>query len=91
VRDGITSALDSINVKTRIFSPTELIRFIDDVVCPATGAGDDAPDYSPFDPINEQCIRRDLVTRVEKDRLILEAPSLRPSGLVIDGAPRWPR
>ncbi|WP_430321538.1 hypothetical protein, partial [Salmonella enterica] len=52
-----------------------------------TGAGDDAPDYSPFDPINEQCIRRDLVTRVEKDRLILEAPSLRPSGLVIDGAP----
>lgn len=87
VRDGITSALDSINVKTRIFSPTELIRFIDDVVCPATGAGDDAPDYSPFDPINEQCIRRDLVTRVEKDRLILEAPSLRPSGLVIDGAP----
>jgi conjugal transfer ATP-binding protein TraC len=90
VRDGITSALDSINVKTRIFSPTELIRFIDDVVCPATGAGDDAPDYSPFDPINEQCIRRDLVTRVEKDRLILEAPSLRPSGLVIDGARKWP-
>jgi hypothetical protein len=90
VRDGITSALDSINVKTRIFSPTELIRFIDDVVCPATGAGDDAPDYSPFDPINEQCIRRDLVTRVEKDRLILEAPSLRPSGLVIDGTPKWP-
>jgi len=87
VRDGITSALDSINVTTRIFSPTELIRFIDDVVCPATGAGDDAPDYSPFDPINEQCIRRDLVTRVEKDRLILEAPSLRPSGLVIDGTP----
>jgi hypothetical protein len=34
VRDGITSALDSINVTTRIFSPTELIRFIDDVVCP---------------------------------------------------------
>lgn len=87
IRDGITSALDSINVTTRIFSPTELIRFIDDVVCPATGAGDDAPDYSPFDPINEQCIRRDLVTCVEKDRLILDAPSLRPSGLVIDGAP----
>jgi len=47
VRDGITSALDSINVKTRIFSPTELIRFIDDVVCPATGAGDDAADADP--------------------------------------------
>ena len=87
VRDGIVSALDSINVSTRIFSPTELIRFIDDVVCPATGAGDDAPDYSPFDPINEQCVRRDLVTRVEKDRLILEAPSLRPSGVTVAGTP----
>ena len=87
VRDGIVSALDSINVSTRIFSPTELIRFIDDVVCPATGAGDDAPDYSPFDPINEQCVRRDLVTRVEKDRLILETPSLRPSGVTLAGTP----
>ena len=87
VRDGIVSALDSINVSTRIFSPTELIRFIDDVVCPATGAGDDAPDYSPFDPINEQCVRRDLVTRVEKDRMILEAPSLRPSGVTVAGTP----
>jgi conjugal transfer ATP-binding protein TraC len=87
VREGVTSAFDSINVATRILGPTELIRFIDDVVCPSTGAGDDAPDYSPFDPINEQCVRRDLVTRVEKDRLILDAPSLRPSGVVVDGAP----
>lgn len=88
VRDGIVSAFDSINVVSRSLGPTELIRFIDDVVCPSTGAGDDAPDYSPFDPINEQCVRRDLVTRVEKDRLILEAPSLRPSGMVVDGAPQ---
>jgi conjugal transfer ATP-binding protein TraC len=87
VREGIVSALDSISVETRILGPTELIRFIDDVVCPSTGAGDDAPDYSPFDPINEQCVRRDLVTRAEKDRLILEAPSLRPSGIVVDGTP----
>jgi conjugal transfer ATP-binding protein TraC len=87
MRDGIASAFDSINVATRILGPTELIRFIDDVVCPSTGAGDDAPDYSPFDPINEQCVRRDLVTRVEKNRLLLEAPSLRPSGMVIDGTP----
>ena len=87
VREGIVSAFDSINVQARVLGPTDLIRFIDDVVCPSTGAGDDAPDYSPFDPINEQCVRRDLVTRVEKDRLILEAPSLRPSGMIIDGAP----
>lgn len=88
VRDGIVSAFDSINVTSRIFGPTELIRFIDDVICPSTGAGDDAPDYSAFDAINEQCVRRDLVTRVEKDRLILEAPSLRPSGMVADGTPQ---
>jgi conjugal transfer ATP-binding protein TraC len=87
VRDGIVAAFDSINVPTRVLGPTDLIRFIDDVLCPSTCAGDDAPEYSPFDPINEQCLRRDLVTRVEKDRLILEAPSLRPSGKVIDGAP----
>jgi len=87
VRDGIVSALDSINATSRVLGPTELIRFIDDVICPSTGAGDDAPDYSPFDPINEQCVRRDLVTRTERDRLILEAPSLRPSGMVVDGAP----
>ena len=87
IREGLVSAFDSINVATRVLDPTELIRFIDDVVCPSTGAGDDAPDYSPFDPINEQCVRRDLVTRIERDRLILEAPSLRPSGLVVDGAP----
>ena len=32
-------------------------------------------------------MRRDLVTRVERDRLILQAPSLRPSGVIVDGAP----
>jgi len=87
IRDGIVAAFDSINVPSRVLGPTDLIRFIDDVLCPSTGAGDDAPEYSPFDPINEQCLRRDLVTRVEKDRLILEAPSLRPSGKMIDGTP----
>ncbi|KUR75344.1 type IV secretion system protein TraC [Novosphingobium sp. Fuku2-ISO-50] len=87
VRDGIVAAFDSINVPSRVLGPTDLIRFIDDMLCPSTGTGDDAPEYSPFDPINEQCVRRDLVTRVEKDRLILEASSLRPSGNMIDGAP----
>lgn len=87
VREGVVAAFDSINVPSRTLGPTELIRFIDDVCCPATGAADDAPTYSPYDPINEQCVRRDLVTRVEKDRLLLEAPSLRPSGDLIDGEP----
>ncbi len=87
IRDGVIAAFDSIGVTTRVFSPTDLIRFIDEVLCPSTGAADEAPDYSPFDPINEQCVRRDLVTRVDKNRLIIEAASLRPSGRIVDGAP----
>jgi conjugal transfer ATP-binding protein TraC len=87
MRDGVMAAFDSLGVTTRVLGPTDLIRFIDDVLCPSTGAGDEAPDYSPFDPINEQCVRRDLVTRVDKNRLIIESPSLRPSGRIIDGAP----
>jgi hypothetical protein len=43
------------------------------LLCPSSGAGDDAPDWSPRDPINEQCVRRDLVTVVGKDRICLEA------------------
>jgi conjugal transfer ATP-binding protein TraC len=87
MRKGVMSALDSINVASRIMQPTDVIRFIDDVACPSTGAGDDAPEYNPFDQINEQCVRRDLVTVVEKDRLLLRAQSLRPTGQTIDGVP----
>jgi len=88
IREGVVSALDSIGVQTRNLEPTDLIRFIDDMLCPSTGAGDDAPEYSPLDPINEQCVRRDLVTRVLKDRVILQSPSLRPSGEHVDGVPQ---
>ena len=87
VREGLISQFDSINIATKVLDPTDLIRFIDDIICPATGADDDAPAYSRFDPINEQCVRRDLVTRVEKDRILFEASSLRPSGAIVDGAP----
>lgn len=45
------------------------------------------PGYNRFDPINEQCIRRDLVTHVGRDRLVLEAQSLRPTGSSVDGVP----
>lgn len=88
IRDGVVSSLDSIGVQTRDLLPTDLIRFIDDMLCPSTGAGDDAPEYSPLDPINEQCVRRDLVTRIMKDRVLLQAPSLRPSGEHVDGVPQ---
>jgi len=87
MRDGIVAALESINVPARVFTPVELIRLFDEVLSPSTGAGDDVPGYNRFDPINEQCVRRDLVTHIEKDRLLLHAQSLRPSGETVEGVP----
>lgn len=87
MREAIRSAIDSINVSSRVLGPAELIRLIDDISSPTTGANDDAPEYSPFDAINEQCVRRDLVTTVSPDRILLKAQSLRPSGAVVDGVP----
>ena len=87
MRDGTISALESIDVPIKQFEPTDLIRFFDEILAPSTGAGDEVPGYNRFDPINEQCIRRDLVTHVEKDRLILHAQSLRPTGGSVEGVP----
>ena len=87
MRDGIISALESINVPVRQFAPIDLIRLFDEILAPSNGAGDEVPDYNRFDPINEQCVRRDLVTHVEKDRLVLHAQSLRPTGAVASGVP----
>jgi len=89
MREGLISALDAINVPVRQFEPIHLIRFFDEILCASTGAGDDAPGYNRFDPINEQCVRRDLVTHVEKDRLLLHAQSLRPTGHVVGGVPEY--
>ena len=89
IREGLISALDSINVPVRLLEPVHLIRFFDEILCPSTGAGDDAPGYNRFDPINEQCVRRDLVMHVEKDRVLLHAQSLRPTGEVVDGVPEY--
>ncbi|MEM6409963.1 MAG: type IV secretion system protein TraC [Pseudomonadota bacterium] len=87
MRDGIISALESIDVPVKEFEPTDLIRLFDEVLAPSTGAGDEVPGYNRFDPINEQCVRRDLVTHVEKDRVILHAQSLRPTGATVEGVP----
>lgn len=89
MRDGIVAAFDSIAIPSRVLGPVDLIRFIDDVLCPSTGAGDDAAHYSPLDPINAQCVRRDLVTRVERDRIVLHAPSLRATGATVADVPEF--
>lgn len=89
MREGLVSALDSINVPIRNLGPVHLIRFFDEMLCASTGSGDDAPGYSRFDPINEQCIRRDLITHVEKHRIVLDAPCLRATGGLVDGVPEY--
>jgi conjugal transfer ATP-binding protein TraC len=89
MREGIVAALDSIAVPSRVLDPLDLIRFIDDVLCPSTGAGDDAALYSALDSINEQCVRRDLVTQVEPQRIVLHAPSLRATGALVGDVPEF--
>lgn len=87
MRDAVIAALESINVPVRIFTPVDLIRFFDEVLAPSTGAGDDVPSYSRYDPIHQQCVRRDIVTQITKDRVLLDAQSLRPTGESYDGVP----
>ena len=87
MRDGLISALESIDVPVKEFVPTDLIRLFDEILAPSTGAGDQVPGYNRFDPINQQCVRRDVVTHVEKDRLVLHAQSLRPTGVDVGGVP----
>ncbi|MEO0589410.1 MAG: type IV secretion system protein TraC [Pseudomonadota bacterium] len=87
MRDGIISALESIDVPVKEYEPTDLIKLFDEMLAPSTGAGDEVPGYNRFDPINEQCVRRDLITHVEKDRLVLDAQSLRPTGSTHEGVP----
>ncbi|MEL7320246.1 MAG: conjugal transfer protein TraC, partial [Pseudomonadota bacterium] len=54
MRDGIISALESIDVPVKEYEPTDLIRLFDEMLAPSTGAGDEVPGYNRFDPINEQ-------------------------------------
>jgi hypothetical protein len=39
MREGLISALDSIHVASRIFDPTDLIRYIDDLALPFERSG----------------------------------------------------
>ncbi|EQB02074.1 type IV secretion system protein TraC [Sphingobium baderi] len=87
VRDGLISALASINVGARAMDPQALIAWIDDITSPTTAPGDDAVSYSAFDSIADQAIRRDMELRVEAGRLLLRTERFRPTGREIDGTP----
>ncbi|RIA46276.1 conjugal transfer ATP-binding protein TraC [Hephaestia caeni] len=87
VREGLVSMLQSIDVPTRVFDPVALIALIDDMTSPTTAAGDDPTTYSPFDPIADQAVRRDIELKIEPDRLLLRTERFRPTGADVDGAP----
>ena len=77
VRDSITSLLQSINVEVHRFSPVELMALIDDLTAPAFDVSDHMEEYSELDPIADQCMRRDVQTVVQADRLLISVEPLR--------------
>lgn len=87
VLEGLLSSLQSIGVAARRMDPVALIGWIDDMTSPTTASGDDVVCYSPFDPIADQAIRRDVELRVEADRMLLRTERFRATGETPDGAP----
>ena len=87
VMEGLISCLGSIGVSARRMDPVALIGWIDDITSPTTAAGDDAVSYSPFDPIADQAVRRDIEMRVDPDRILLRTERFRPTGKEVGGAP----
>jgi conjugal transfer ATP-binding protein TraC len=77
VRYGIVAALQSIGVATQALGPVELIGLIDDLTAPAFDVSDHPTEYSALDPIADQCMRRDVQTQVQADRLIVSVEPLR--------------
>ncbi|MEP3145533.1 type IV secretion system protein TraC [Qipengyuania citrea] len=77
VRDSVTSLLQSINVSVARYSPVELMALIDDLTAPAFDVSDHQIEYSELDPIADQCMRRDVQTQVQADRMLVSVEPLR--------------
>lgn len=77
VREGMMALLQSMSVHSKIMDPVDLISLIDDITAPATDVSDHVTEYSPLDPIADQCVRRDVQTVVQPDRLLLTVEPLR--------------
>ena len=77
VREGITSLLSSVSVAATAMTPVELMALIDDITAPAFDVSDHMAEYSDLDPIADQCMRRDVQTVVQADRLLVSVKPLR--------------
>ena len=87
LRESLKGTLQALSIPAREMGPVELIAFLDDFLCPSVDNADRPEHYSELDPINIQCIRRDLETQITPDRIVLRTERLRPTGEKIDGAP----
>ncbi len=87
VRESLVGTLQSLNIPSRDVGPVQLIAFLDDLLAPSVDNADRADHYSPLDPINEQCVRRDLETQITPDRIVFTTERFRPTGEKVDGAP----
>ena len=77
VRDSIVSTLQSIDMPATRLKPVDLIALIDDITAPAFDVSDHVSEYSELDPIADQCVRRDVQTVVQADRLLVSVEPLR--------------
>ena len=92
VRESLRGTLQALSIPARDMGPVELIAFLDDFLCPAVDNADKPEHYSELDPINVQCVRRDLETQVTPDRIVLRTERFRAirtegAGECQDGAP----
>lgn len=87
VADSIRSAFRSIEVQSELVDPPALMSLIDDITSPTTAAGEDSFEYNAFDPIADQCVRRDMEIKHFAERLEFRTERLRPTGIDKDGVP----
>tara|TARA_R110001606_G_scaffold233942_1_gene381552 strand:- start:50567 stop:53161 length:2595 start_codon:yes stop_codon:yes gene_type:complete len=77
LRENIVSLLQTIDVTAKLMTPVELISLCDDFTRPSFDVSDHMDEYSPFDPIADQCVRKDVQTIVKPERLIMSCEPLR--------------
>lgn len=83
-RESLGGTLQALSIPYREIAPAELIAFLSDLLAPGIDNAENADLYSPLDPIHEQCVRRDLVSEVSPDRIVLKVHrhscAIAPSG-----------
>lgn len=86
-RESLGSTLDSLHIPFRILTPVELIGVVEDIVLQSRDTTDSPENYNELDTIASQCVRRDIVTYITPERLVVKGPKRRATGNDNDGTP----